>query len=174
MFHSQFTTSNLNATVSDMRILQRLEDRTSEAKRIMRDKLELFKLEYGTLRKMKGELNNDQEAVNRMIKYEVCEMADRMEQMHFMMKNIIKKIDDNSTSASSSEETSSSSSSSSSSKSTNKDVTNTTINRSDDEDDLDDDDQDLDEDNASGLVDSQDNIANLANKPPPKIEFELS
>ena len=76
----------------------------------MRDKLELFKLEYGTLRKMKGELNNDQEAVNRMIKYEVCEMADRMEQMHFMMKNIIKKIDDNSTSASSSEETSSSSS----------------------------------------------------------------
>ena len=49
--------------------------------------LEDFKLESQELRKMKDERNDEQTMMNRLIKNEVIDMADRMEIMQRMMQH---------------------------------------------------------------------------------------
>ena len=66
----------------------------------MLDALEDFRHEGERLRRYKFEKNNGQETFNRMIEFEICDMADRMESMQYlvetqngMMKEMMGKID---------------------------------------------------------------------------------
>jgi hypothetical protein len=51
-------------------------------KKAMLDMLSSFRAESGELRKLKEERNSEQYTINKLIKKEVIDMADRMEAMH--------------------------------------------------------------------------------------------
>mmetsp|Transcript_14348 Transcript_14348/g.22316 ORF Transcript_14348/g.22316 Transcript_14348/m.22316 type:complete len:121 (+) Transcript_14348:443-805(+) len=49
--------------------------------------LEMFKNESGAMRKLKEERNKEQQMINRLIKNEVIDMADRMERLEQMISS---------------------------------------------------------------------------------------